>query len=189
VWGLERKERRHRRVERIDLERQHRHLQQRKQRKHQQQRLDDQQRQRRLDDQQQRRPDKQQQRRGFGRRGRHAAGGQHPGDLDARLRRRVQRDDAGRDQVDNDGRWRLGQHDMSDGERRRDGRQPRPDAGVQELGWMRVQIFYDGQMVASYATDDSGKPESLLVDVMDGHGPAVYGAGSAVLVDYVRAWQ
>jgi hypothetical protein len=52
-----------------------------------------------------------------------------------------------------------------------------------------AEVFYDGQMVASYPTDDSGKPESLLVDVMDGYGPAVYGAGSAVLVDYVRAWQ
>ena len=38
--------------------------------------------------------------------------------------------------------------------------------------------------------DDNGAPESLLVDVMDGYGQAVYGAGSQVLgVDYIRAWQ
>ena len=52
-----------------------------------------------------------------------------------------------------------------------------------------ADIYYDGQKVASYATDDNGMPQSLLVDVMDGYGTAVYGAGSLVLVDYVRAWQ
>jgi hypothetical protein len=52
-----------------------------------------------------------------------------------------------------------------------------------------AEIYYDGQKVATYSTDDDGKPQSLLVDVMDGYGMAVYGAGSVVLVDYVRAWQ
>lgn len=52
-----------------------------------------------------------------------------------------------------------------------------------------VDVYYDGQQVASYATDDDGAPQSLIVDVMDGFGSAVYGDGSHVLVDYVRAWQ
>jgi hypothetical protein len=52
-----------------------------------------------------------------------------------------------------------------------------------------AKVYYDGQQVASYSTDDNGAPESLLVDVMDGYGQAVYGAGSQVLVDYIRAWQ
>jgi hypothetical protein len=52
-----------------------------------------------------------------------------------------------------------------------------------------AEIYYDGQQVASYSTDDNGAPQSLLVDVMDGYGQAVYGAGSQVLVDYIRAWQ
>jgi beta-glucanase (GH16 family) len=52
-----------------------------------------------------------------------------------------------------------------------------------------ASVYYDGQQVASYTTDDNGQPESLIVDVVDGWGTAVYGAGSQVLVDYVRAWQ
>jgi hypothetical protein len=52
-----------------------------------------------------------------------------------------------------------------------------------------ANVYYDGQRVASYSTDDNGSAESLLVDVMDGYGQAVYGTGSQVLVDYVRAWQ
>ncbi len=47
-----------------------------------------------------------------------------------------------------------------------------------------------GKRSPSYSTDDNGAPElHLLVDVMDGYGQAVYGAGSQVLVDYIRAWQ
>jgi hypothetical protein len=65
--------------------------------------------------------------------------------------------------------------------------------GFHVYGLLRLassaQVFYDGQMVASYATDDNGSPESLLFDVMDGWGPPSYGDGSQVLVDYVRAWQ
>lgn len=52
-----------------------------------------------------------------------------------------------------------------------------------------AEVYYDGKMVASYATDDDGAPQSLFFDVMDGYGMPVYGAGSKVLVDYVRAWQ
>jgi Glycosyl hydrolases family 16 len=52
-----------------------------------------------------------------------------------------------------------------------------------------AQVYYDGQMVASYTTDDNGDPQSLFFDVMDGYGTALYGAGSQMLVDYVRAWQ
>ncbi len=33
-----------------------------------------------------------------------------------------------------------------------------------------AKVYYDGQEVASYSTDDNGAPESLLVDVMDGYG-------------------
>jgi hypothetical protein len=52
-----------------------------------------------------------------------------------------------------------------------------------------ADVYYDGQKVLSYATDDNGDPESLLFDIMDGYGTAMYGASSQVLVDYVRAWQ
>jgi hypothetical protein len=52
-----------------------------------------------------------------------------------------------------------------------------------------AQVYYDGKQVASYSTDDNGASESLIVDVMNGYGPAVYGVGSQVLVDYIRAWQ
>jgi beta-glucanase (GH16 family) len=51
------------------------------------------------------------------------------------------------------------------------------------------QVYYDGQMVASYPTDDNGAPESLIFDIMGGYGATVYGTGSQVLVDYARAWQ
>jgi hypothetical protein len=50
-------------------------------------------------------------------------------------------------------------------------------------------VYCDGVQVASYTTDDNGVPESLMVDVVDGHGQPVYGAGSQVLVDCIRAWQ
>ena len=52
-----------------------------------------------------------------------------------------------------------------------------------------ADVYYDGQKVMSYATDDNGSPESLLFDVVNGYGTAMYGASSQVLVDYVRAWQ
>ena len=52
-----------------------------------------------------------------------------------------------------------------------------------------ADVYYDGQLVVSYPTDDNGQPEALLVDIMNGYGPSVYGAGSQVLVDYIRAWQ
>jgi hypothetical protein len=49
-------------------------------------------------------------------------------------------------------------------------------------------VYYDGKLVMSYATDDNGLPEDLLVNVGAGN-QAVYGAGSQVLVEYVRAWK
>jgi hypothetical protein len=52
-----------------------------------------------------------------------------------------------------------------------------------------ADVYYDGQKVISYPTDDDGAAESLLFDVVDGYGQAVYGTPSGVLVDYVRAWQ
>jgi hypothetical protein len=50
-------------------------------------------------------------------------------------------------------------------------------------------VYYDGKRVMSYATDDDGQGQYLLVNVGNGYGPAVYGAASQVLADYVRAWQ
>jgi hypothetical protein len=52
-----------------------------------------------------------------------------------------------------------------------------------------ADVYYDGQRVVSYPTDDNGAPQSLLFDLVNGFGQAVYGDGSRVLVDYVRAWQ
>ena len=53
-----------------------------------------------------------------------------------------------------------------------------------------VDVYYDGQKVKSYPTDDNGKPHSLILDLTEGcGGTPLYGAGSEVLIDYVRAWE
>jgi Glycosyl hydrolases family 16 len=48
-------------------------------------------------------------------------------------------------------------------------------------------VYYDGQLVKTFPTDDNGQPQSVLINVGSGN-TAVYGSGSQVLVDYVRAW-
>ena len=48
--------------------------------------------------------------------------------------------------------------------------------------------YWDGKLVVEYATNDTGAPESLLANVGSGN-TGVYGAGSQVHVDYVRAWE
>ena len=52
-----------------------------------------------------------------------------------------------------------------------------------------ADVYWDGTLVKSYGTDDSGRPEILILNVGHGEGPSVYGAASQVLVDYVRAWK
>lgn len=51
-------------------------------------------------------------------------------------------------------------------------------------------VYYDGELVKSYPTDDNGAGESLLLNVGSTSGSnQVYGTDSQVKVDYVRAWQ
>jgi len=50
-----------------------------------------------------------------------------------------------------------------------------------------ADVYWDGQLVKSYPTDDNGQGESLIINVGSG-GTGVYGTGSQVLVNYVRAW-
>lgn len=52
----------------------------------------------------------------------------------------------------------------------------------------KAEVFWDGQLVRSYSTNDNGGGQALLANVGDGN-THVYGAGSVVKVDYVRAWQ
>ena len=48
-------------------------------------------------------------------------------------------------------------------------------------------VYWDGKLVKSFPTDDNGQPEAMILNVGRGRN-AVYGAASAVKVDYVRAW-
>jgi hypothetical protein len=50
-------------------------------------------------------------------------------------------------------------------------------------------VYYDGNLVRTYSTDDNGQPEPLVVNVGDYSSGNVYGTASQVKVDYVRAWQ
>ena len=50
-----------------------------------------------------------------------------------------------------------------------------------------TDVYWDGALVKSYATDDNGQGEELLVNVGNGN-THVYGTGSRVLVDYVRVF-
>jgi hypothetical protein len=53
-----------------------------------------------------------------------------------------------------------------------------------------ADVYYDGKLVKSYPTDDNGAGESLLLNVGSTSGSnQMYGTGSQVKVDYVRAWQ
>lgn len=49
-------------------------------------------------------------------------------------------------------------------------------------------VYWDGQLVKQYPTDDNGQPEAILINVGAGN-QAVYGTASQIKVDYVRAWQ
>lgn len=49
-------------------------------------------------------------------------------------------------------------------------------------------VYFDGVKVASYATDDNGGGQQLVLNVGSGSN-AVYGAGSNILVDWVRTWE
>jgi hypothetical protein len=70
-------------------------------------------------------------------------------------------------------------------------------AGTWSSGWhtygMNRQngtnyIYWDGQLVRQYTTDDSGSPQYLILNVGSGN-TAAYGSASQVKVDYVRVWQ
>lgn len=51
-----------------------------------------------------------------------------------------------------------------------------------------AEVYWDGNLVRSYSTNDNGAPQSLIVNVGAGN-TTMYGAASQVKVDYVRAWQ
>lgn len=48
-------------------------------------------------------------------------------------------------------------------------------------------IYFDGQVVRSYATNDGGSPHYLILNIGSSSSPTVLGA--QVKVDYVRVWQ
>lgn len=52
----------------------------------------------------------------------------------------------------------------------------------------RADVYWDGKLVKSYATNDNGEGEALILNIGQGDGPHIYGADSEVAVDYVRAW-
>ena len=50
-------------------------------------------------------------------------------------------------------------------------------------------IYYDGRLIHSYTTNDGNSPHYLLLNVGVSAGLQIFGEGSSVRVDYVRAWQ
>ena len=52
-----------------------------------------------------------------------------------------------------------------------------------------ADVYVDGRLVSSYATDDDGSGEAVLINVGAGSGPDMCGAPGAVQVDWVRAWR
>ena len=52
----------------------------------------------------------------------------------------------------------------------------------------KSDVYYDGVLVKSYATDDHSSPQYLVINIGAG-SPTAYGAASQVKVDYVRVWQ
>jgi len=50
-----------------------------------------------------------------------------------------------------------------------------------------ADVYWDGVKVKSYSTDDSGRPEILILNVGNGSNDA-FGQAGAMRVDYVRAW-
>lgn len=51
-----------------------------------------------------------------------------------------------------------------------------------------ADVYWDGIKVASYATNDNGNPQSLILNIGKS-GNAMYGDAGALRIDYVRAWQ
>jgi hypothetical protein len=49
-------------------------------------------------------------------------------------------------------------------------------------------VYWDGQLVKSYPTDDDGAAEDIILNVGQGSGPAVTGPAGAMEVDCVRGW-
>ena len=47
-------------------------------------------------------------------------------------------------------------------------------------------IYWDGQVIRSYASNDGGSPQYLILNIGSGEGPST--AGDTMQVDYVRAW-
>ena len=54
-------------------------------------------------------------------------------------------------------------------------------------GSSTISVYWDGTLVWTHTPNDDGGGQSLLINVGSGN-TAVYGAGSQVLVDYVRMW-
>lgn len=50
-------------------------------------------------------------------------------------------------------------------------------------------IYWDGQLVRSYATNDGGSPHYLIFNIGDGEGPTVLGSTGALKIDYIRLWK
>jgi hypothetical protein len=52
-----------------------------------------------------------------------------------------------------------------------------------------ADVYWDGNLIRSYATDDNGGGENLTFNVGSGEGVPAAGAASQVTVDYVRVWK
>jgi hypothetical protein len=51
-----------------------------------------------------------------------------------------------------------------------------------------ADVYWDGNLVQSYVTSDTGAGHALLLNVGTGSGPTQTGSTGAMKVDYVRAW-
>jgi hypothetical protein len=49
-------------------------------------------------------------------------------------------------------------------------------------------VYWDGNLVKSYSTDDDGAPEDIMLNIGAGEGTTMTGPAGAVKVDYVRLW-
>lgn len=52
-----------------------------------------------------------------------------------------------------------------------------------------ADVYWDGNLVASYPTDDNGAGEQMIFDMGSGQGPAAYGATGQLKVDYVHVYE
>jgi beta-glucanase (GH16 family) len=48
-------------------------------------------------------------------------------------------------------------------------------------------VYWDGNLVKSYSTDDNGQPQTLIF-TMGAANTLAYGASGQMLIDYVRVW-